>query len=273
MRGVSELPRPDRERLSALGALVLLAIALVRVVDLPRLPFEFAVAGLLIRVEVNRAVVLVGLAAAVTVAGADWLARSHPRGPTGWSRLEHVIIPGLATLATGAILTRIEPGPSLWVGLALAAGLLLAVLVAEFVVIDPQDPRRMTALIGLTALAQVLLTGVYFALFSLGVRAFFSIPLSFVATAAVAWRLLRLRNPESRPALYAVAIGVGVAQLMWGLYYLPLAAFQPALILGLIAYLAIQTTVSLLRRRLARARALEYAAVAGLGMVGVFLLT
>jgi hypothetical protein len=131
----------------------------------------------------------------------------------------------------------------------------------------------MTALIGLTALAQILLTGVYFALFSLGVRAFFGIPLSFAATAAVAWRLLRLRNPESRPALYAAAIGVGVAEIMWGLYYLPLAPFQPALILGLIAYLAVQTTVSLLRQRLTRARALEYAAVAGLGIVGVFLLT
>src|SRR3970282_1047406 len=125
MRVVTELPRPDRERLSALGALVLLAIALVRVVDLPRLPFEFAVAGLLIRVEVNRAVVLVGLAAAVTVAGADWLARSHPRGPTGWSRLEHVIIPGLATLATGGILTRIETGAALWGGLAVGGGVLL----------------------------------------------------------------------------------------------------------------------------------------------------
>jgi hypothetical protein len=70
-----------------------------------------------------------------------------------------------------------------------------------------------------------------------------------------------------------VAIGLGVAQLMWGMYYLPLAAFQPALVLGLIAYLAIQTVVTLLRQRLTRARALEYAAVAGLGMAGVFLLT
>jgi hypothetical protein len=273
MRVVTALPRPDRERLSALGALVLLAFTLVRLVNLPTLPFEFGVAGLLIRIEVNRAVVLVGLAAAVTVAGADWLARSHPRGPRGRARLEHVIIPGLATLATGAILTRLEPGPALWVGLALAAGLLLAVLVAEFVVIDPQDPRRMTASIGLAALAQILLTGVYFALFGLGVRAFFSIPVSLMATAAVAWRLLRLRIPESHQALYALAIGAGVAELTWGLYYLPLAAIQPALILGLLAYLAIQTTVSLLRQRLTRARALEYAAVAGLGIVAVFLLT
>ncbi len=273
MRDVTALPRPDRERLSALGALVLLAIALVRVVVLPTLPFEFGVAGLLIRVEVNTAVVLIGLAAAVTVAGADWLARTHPRGPRGWSRLEHVIIPGLATLATGAILTSVEPGPALWVGLALAAGLLIAVLVAEFVVIDPEDPRRVTASIGLTVLAQILLSGVYFALLGLEIRAFFSIPLSFVATAAVAWRLLRLRMPESRSGLYAVAIGMSVAELMWGLYYLPLAAFQPALMLGLLSYLAIQMTVALLRGRLSRGRALEYAVVASVGLAGVLLLT
>src|SRR3989304_23839 len=108
------------------------------------------------------------------------------------------------------------PWPGLWVGLAVAAGLLLAVLVAEFVVIDPQDPRRMTALIGLTALAQILLTGVYFALLSLGVRAFFSIPLSFAATALVAWRLLRLRLPAARPTPYPAASRPGGAPVVWG---------------------------------------------------------
>lgn len=272
MRGVSALPTPDREKLSALGALVLLAITLVRVVVLPTLPFQFSAAGLLVRVEVNRAVVLVGLAAAVTVAGADWLARSHPRPPRGWARLEHVIIPGLATLATGAILTSIDAGPSLWVGLALAAGLLLAVLVAEFIVIDPQDPRRLAASIGLVVLAQVLLTGVFFALFSLGVRAFFTVPLAFLATAAVAWRLLRLREPESRPALYTIAVGIGVAELTWGLYYLPLAALQSALILGLLAYLGIQTVASLMRGRLSRARSLEFAAVAAIGVAAAIAL-
>jgi hypothetical protein len=272
MRAVTALPRPDRERLSALGALVLLAITLVRVVALPTLPFEFSAAGLLIRVEVNRAVVLIGLAAAVTLAGADWLAQSHPRPPRGRARLEHVIIPGLATLATGAILTRLDPGPALWAGLILAAGLLIAVLVAEFAVIDPQDPRRAAATIGLAALAQILLTGVYFALLSLGVRAIFTVPLTFLATAAVTWRLLRMRIPGSHLAIYAVAIGLGLAELMWGLYYLPLEAVQPALILGLFAYLAIQTTVSLLSQRLSRSRLLEYAAVAAGGTAAVLLL-
>jgi len=185
MPTVAHLPRPDRDRLSTMGALVLLAIGLVRVVSLPILPLEFAALGLLIRIEVNSAFVLIVLAATVTVAGADWLARTHPRPPQGPSRLEPVIIPGLATLAAGAILTNVDPGPGLWIGLALAAGGLMAILVVEFAVIDPADPRREPASLGLTVLAQVLLTGVYFALFSLGVRAAFTAPLTFLATTAV----------------------------------------------------------------------------------------
>jgi len=269
MRAVTDLPRPDRDRLSALGALVLLAIGLVRVVDLPTLPLEFGLAGLVVRIEVNRAFILIVLASAVTIAGADWLARTHPRGPRGAARLEPAIIPGLATLAAGAILTRVEAGPALWVGLILAAAMLMATLLAEFVVIDPEDPRRLAASIGLTILAQVLLTFAFFALFGLGVRAFFAVPLSFAAAAAVSWRLLRLRVPESRPVLYAAAIGAAIAQLTWALYYLPLTAIQPALVLGLLAYVGIQAVVSHLRQRLATSRIVELGIIAGIGVTGV----
>jgi len=272
MRLVADLPRPDRDRLSTMGALVLLAIGLVRVVSLPTLPVQFAALGLLIRIEFNSAFVLILLAGAVSVAGADWLARTHPRAPRGWARLETILIPGMATLAAGAVLTPIEPGPALWIGLILAASGLMAILVAEFAVIDPADPRREAASLALTVLAQVLLTGVYFALFSLGVRAVFSTPLTFLATAAVSWRLLRLRLPEAQPGLYAVAIGAAIAEVAWGLYYWPWSPVQTALLLGLLAYLAIQAIVAHLRERLTGRRAMEYAIVTAVGLTAVVLL-
>lgn len=272
MRLVTALPRPDRDQLSALGALVLLAIGLVRVVALPALPVEFSAAGLLIRLEFSSAFVLVGLAAALTVAGADWLAQTHPHPPRGRARIETVIIPGLATIAAGVVLTRIEQGPSLWVGLALAAGALIAVLVAEFVVLDPADPRRESATIGLTALAQVLLTGVYFAVFGLGVRVIFAVPIVFLATFAVTWRLLRLRLPEANPVLPSVAIGAAISEIAWGFHYWPLKPAQPALFLGLLAYLATEAVLAHRRGRLTARRAGEYALVASAGLAGIILL-
>jgi hypothetical protein len=113
MRSVADLPHPDRDRLSTMGALMLLAIGLVRVVSLPALPVEFAALGLLIRVEINSAFVLITLAAAVTVTGADWLARTHPRAPQGWSRLGgHHPRAGDATGASG----EHQAGSGLWPG-------------------------------------------------------------------------------------------------------------------------------------------------------------
>lgn len=272
MRLMPTLPRPHPDQLSSLGALVLLAIGLVRVVALPTLPIEFSAAGLLIRLEFNSAFVLIMLAAALTVTGADWLTRSHPRPPSGWSRLESVIVPGLGTLAAGTILTRVEPGPALWLGLAAAGGALMAILLAEFVVLDPTDPRRAAASAGLTVLTLVLLTGVYFALFALGVRAVFSVPITFLTTFAVSWRLLRLHLPAAEPLLLSLAIAAAVTEVGWGLHYWPLAPAQPALLLGLLAYLAFQAAVAHRRGDLTTRRAGEYALVAAAGLAGIILL-
>lgn len=258
--------------MSALSALVLLAIGLVRVVSLPTLPVAFSAAGLQIRLEFNSAFILMILAAALTVTGADWLARTHPRPPQGWRRIETVIVPGLATLAAGAILTRVEPGPTLWIGLAVAAGSLMGVLVAEFFVIDPADPRREAATLGLTLLAQVLLTGVYFALFGLGVRVVFAAPITFIATFAVSWRLLHLHLPSVDPMLLSLAIGGAVTEIGWGLHYWPLAPVQPALLLGLLAYLGIQAAITHRRSQLSAERAGEFALVAAVGLAAILLL-
>ncbi len=263
---MATLPLPDRDRLSALGALMLLAIGLVQVVSLPALPIELAAVGLLLRVEINSTFVLIGLAAGVTVSGADWLARTHPRPPRGWDRLEPVVIPGLATLAAGSILARLEPGWGLWVGLASAAGALMATVVAEFIVLDRADPRREAASIGLTALGQTLLTGVYFALLSLRVRAFFLVPLAFLATAAVAWRLLRLHLPQPPAAVFSVAIGAILAQLTWALYYLPLSSAGATLALGLISHIGTYAVLSHLSDRLTTRLALEFGLVGAVGL-------
>jgi hypothetical protein len=267
-----ERPQPDRDRLSALTALVLMAYALIRIVELPTLQAEFSVFGLLIHLEFNTRFVMLSLAAALTAAGADWLIRSHPLAKSDVSTYEHWVIPGLAALGVGAILTRIPEGPGLWLGLALVAGLLIAVMVAEFIVHDANDPRHDFAETGLTALAYLLLVGAFFAVRATGLRAAFAIPLVMACSTSVAWRLLRLARVQGPQLPYAVVVGAATAQVAWGLHYWPIEPLRQGLLLGLVTYLGNGFVLAILRDGLNRERTIELVGVAAVALAATLLL-
>jgi hypothetical protein len=195
-------------------ALILLAYTLIRIAELPTIAPEIAVAGLVIRFEINIRLIMLTLTAALAAAGSDWLLRTHPRCESGRKTSEHWILPGLASFGLGAILTRLPEGLGLWLGLPIAALLLTAVLVAEFIVFDRQDPRYDFVELILRTLAYLLLAGSLFALNGSGLRAIFAVPLTFAAAALVSWRLMRLESVFSGAALrYAILIGMVAAQL------------------------------------------------------------
>jgi hypothetical protein len=258
---------PDRDQLSVMAALVLLSYTLARLVVLPTIAAEFSLLGLLIPFEINTHLVMLALAAALNTAGAAWLLGSHPAAATQRSTAEHWVIPGFAALAVGGILSRVPLGLGLGIGLALAAVLLIAVLVAEFIVFDPTDPRYDAASLGLRSLAYLLLIGVIFAVQATDIRAAFAIPIVMACSSAVAWRLLRLGAPKLRVWRYALLIGFVTTQLAWGLHYWPTAPLQQALILGLVTYLGEGFILAHIQEGITRARILELAVVAGLSLI------
>jgi hypothetical protein len=268
-----ELPQPDRDRVSTLTALLLLTYTLIRIVTLPSYEAEFTLLGLLIRLELNASFVMLTIAALLAAAGSDWLIRSHPAVKDGGIRPEHWVIPGLAALGTGAILIRIPEGPGLWIGLILTAALLVAVLMSEFIVLDPEDPRHDTAAIGLTALAYLLLVGALFVIRATGLRAAFAIPLPPIACGAVAWRLLRLARIRTFAFRYALLISGITAQIAWGLHYWPLPPLRGALLLGLIVYLGNGLALAHEGGMLERIRIIEFAVVGVIGIAAVLMLT
>lgn len=268
-----ELPQPDRDRVSTLTALVLMTYTLIRIVVLPPLEAEFAIFGLILRFELNATFVLLSLAAALAAAGSDWLIHSHPAMRAAKSRPEHWIIPGFAALGVGAIVTRLSEGPVLWVALILSAVLLIAVLMAEFIVLDPQDPRFDVASVGLSALAFFLLIGALYAVLTASLRAAFSIPLIFLSSFGVTWRMLRLHQVAGEANRYAFLSSLFIAQLAWGLHYWPLAPLREALLLGLLVYMANGLTLLHARGPLPRGRLIELSAVFIIGMTGILTLT
>jgi hypothetical protein len=211
------------------------------------------------------------LAAGLTSAGAAWLMRSHPKSDSKPSLLEHMMIPGLAALGLGSILSRAPEGATLWIGLAVAAVLLIGLLSAEFVALDAEDPRYGMASLGLRFLAYLLLVGSLFALRATALRAAFAVPIVLVATTAVAWRLLKLSVPHSSRWQYAGLIGGIVAQLAWALHYWPTPPIEGALILGLVAYVGVEVVQASLLEGITRSRAIELAVVAGVALAAILI--
>lgn len=273
MRPVTEqLPQPDLDRLGMLAALVILAYGLTRVVELPTLAGQLTVFGLLIPLTLDTRSVMLILAAGLAVVGADWLTLSHPAaGPRPYA-FERWIVPAVAALGVGALLTRLPEGPVLWIGLPVAAALLIAVFVAEFIVLGQEDPRRAWAVRALELLALLLLLQGVFFLRLAGVRAIFIIPGTLVIGSALAWRLFLLRRPDRSPRPHALAVGWGVAQLAWGLHYWPLPPLQGSLLLVLGFYLGLSAAGDLLEAGPAAGRWREYLLVGAAGVALILLL-
>lgn len=233
----AQLPHPERDQIAALTALVLLAYGLIRIVELPAGLLEFEVVGLLIRFEVNTRLVMVALSALLAAIGSEWVMQSHPISRVRNPALRSRLLPGLAALAAGAVLSLVPLG-ALWVaGLALSGLLVLAVLMAEFVLLDREDPRAPAAAAATRLLGVLIVVGVAYAARANQIRAVYAVPAIFAAVALVCWRAIEWSAPRERVWPYALACGLLAAQLAWGLHYWPLRPIQPALLVGLVTYL------------------------------------
>jgi hypothetical protein len=271
---MSERPAPNSDRLSTLTALVLLTYALIRIVSLPTYEAEFVVFGVLIRIVLNTRLIMLTVAALLTAAGADWLVRSHPANSPELSTLPHLIVPGLAALGAGAILTRLPQGLALWIGLPLGALVIVGVLYAEFLVIDRDDERFGLASIGLRTLAYMLLVGSFFTLGATGQRAVYSVPVALLAISAVTWRLELLAGHALRAAILdALVAGVIGGQILWAAHYWPITPVRLALSIGLLVYIENGLVDTYRKEEFSRGRVFEFAVLALIGYGAIFALT
>jgi hypothetical protein len=126
--------------------------------------------------------------------------------------------------------------------------------------------------VGLTALAYLLLLGVFFTMYASGLRAIFTLPLGFLATLGVTWRLLYLRLEMALSLQYAFIVGLITAQIQWGIHYWPLAPLRTALLLGLVAYLGCELALVHAEDRLSRTRLIEFGVLTGLALTGILVL-
>lgn len=231
---MSEPPRsrhlPDADRLSILAATILLAYALSSIVNIPGREFSLQLPGVYLEVQFNTRTFVAVLVAGLTATGADWLLRDHPALGKK-STIQHVLLPALTALVIGLPLSQIPIGPLWWVGFGIAGAVLMLVLVAEYIVVDPSDIRQAPATILLTAVSFALFLALTVILRSAGFRLFLVLPSLTFAAGLVSLRTLHLRLHGRWVFLQAGIIALIIGQLAAALHYWPLSPVTYGLLL------------------------------------------
>lgn len=224
---------PDGDRLSILAATILLAYSLARFIALPTQEIAAQLPGFYLSVQINAGTIVALLVAGLTATGADWLMRDHPSFEKG--SLEHWLLPALTAWVIGLPLSQLPSSPWWWLGFALGGALLILVLVAEYIVVDPQDIRQPPAAAGLTAVSFALYLVLAAALRYSDQRLFLELPALALAGGLVSLRTLHLRlNQWALPQ--AVVISLVTTQIGAALHYWSLSPVSFGLALLGLAY-------------------------------------
>jgi hypothetical protein len=216
------------DRLSLLISFVLVGLTLSLILDLPSRRIEFSFLGSEASFTVSGTWLIAVLLAALTSAGVDSIARTHPRVHLGETRYLFIlwILPSLIVITATILLCFTEVRVYGLVGVGLSGAFLVAVILGEYLTIDLDDRLYSMARLGLNLAVYVIGLILFATIYSLKIRSFYSAPASGLAAGLLALELLRGSESDlQRTWLYAAAVGLSISEVVWALNYWNLTAF------------------------------------------------
>lgn len=220
-RTVSYLP--DRDRISILAGTILMAFMLTPFVNLPAIELVIPIPGIQLPFQLNFRTLVSIVVAIMTATGANWLIRDHPSYHDRWT-LQHWLLPALTAWVIGSILFTVPFTPLWWAALITGGFIMTLVLVAEYIVVEPQDVRYPIASAGLAALAYGLFLTLAITLHTAELRLFFRLPILTLASALVTLRVLNLRLGGTWAIWPTVAVALICAQFASLFHYWPVSS-------------------------------------------------
>ena len=221
---------PDVNQVSAVAAMIVLAYTLERFIDLPTWQISQQLPGLYIELNINVNLITSIVVACMTFAGANWLAHQHPAA-RGKQTLVHAILPALTALVIGIPLSGVPVSLGWWLGLIGGAIILVLVLVAEYIAIDPQDVQLPVASAALSAVSFALFLLLAGALRTAEVRLLFNVPILAFAAWLVSLRVINLRLRGEWTIYESAIIALVVGQVTAAFNYWPLTPIAFGLLL------------------------------------------
>lgn len=209
------------DRIGTVIAAVLLTFAFTRVVQSPRLTLSVELPGFYFSYPITIGTALSLLAAALTAAGMDWIARERPA-----ANKSYMLLPTLSAFIIGSALNSFS-AESAWISaFALGAFVLGAVITAEYAGMDPATPAYAISRAGLTALAYALFLILAASLRFNGARMFLLAPVIFVFAGLISLRILQLDGVDRWDFPWSAGIGIICMQMAAGLHYWPITPIQ-----------------------------------------------
>ena len=258
-----------RDRISIAVWGVALTLVVSAVVTLPGRGANIAFASRSLALPIAASSLVPIFLALLSGSGAEAVIRAHPlaqKGELRWT-VRFWALPIAVTLIAAVVLPR-SPSILYWALAMLAfAGVLSGVLAALYFTLDDEAPgyRRARAVLNLTCYAIALL------LFLLIPSSWSEVGRSLTLGGVAALLALELlRGTEGKPrsvALYALVVGVVVAQVTWALLLTGLSSLSTSLLLLLLFYLLVGLAWQTLLDRLSRRVAFEFAAVGLAGLI------
>jgi len=259
-----------RDRASVVAALVVLGLILATFLQLSTWTREVKVLGSPLKITVSQTGLMAALLVGITCAGTDAIVRSHPTARRIEARYSFVTwtLPALTVLLATVLLPQ-APTPLYRIGgMALTGLVLILVISAEYLTVDPEDSRYPIARLSLNGWAYLLALVIYVLIYSLKARSLVSATAVMLVSSSLALEFLRSAGQGfARTALYALIAGLSTAEIIWAMNYWQVSGITGGLLLLLGFYVFTGLAVQQLQGRLTRRVVVEYGAVALVGLV------
>lgn len=225
---------PDRERLSAVMAVILLAYVASRFVGGQGETLALEVAGIYLPLNVNVNTAIAILVAGLTATGTDWLLLSETRSADR-SRFRHWLLPAMTAWVLSLPLANLPLNAEWWLALALCAVFLLTVVLAEFASSTNENRFYPLATQALTVLTLGLFLILAITVRAVALRLYLALPAVGLGVLMAGSRLQLLRPGQEWQPLQMAGITLICVQIAAALHYLPLSALGYGLaLLGLL---------------------------------------
>lgn len=226
---------PEINSLSIVTAMVLLSYSVTAFIQIPEKALQVQLPGFLFVIKLSIFTIVSLVVAMLAAAGSEWIISQHPY--LGEKRhWFHWIIPALTAMTIGVPLNSLQVGPAWWVIFAMGGFLLLGVLIAEYVSVDPEDHFYQLACIALTVVFMSLFLILAIVLRGAELRLYVVLSALVPAAALLSARIIHLRLAGNWRLAWAGGTSLIIGQLTAALFYLPVKPIQFGLILVAVLY-------------------------------------